>query len=393
MPKQHRTMKSQPQSAMSLDSVDDSTPSLDKMSKATSDSSTATLSLNSSSSTFSSCEEDDLLKFEKAGFAPSEQGAKKSNQMMADPSDTPLQSPRRSLHMISPRKTPRRRASACDSVAMSHSSLSTARTNNTSASTRRQASRHANVKNQSSAAMPITSFPLAADFTDQRDMVRPPSDPRSLRRRHSMESAILERRSSGTGIAPVISPRKDSYLTNTPGTQKKRALNRRKERHDQVLSKSLTMFIGERIMNASSAGRRGGADNVQRSAVKALVWRAFAIINTLTMATFVTHDMAVASKIASLDAVFKTALMFQYERIAARIPWGKVYSLEEPRVKREKSIKTVESLRSVSFLYQTFGNLQATRLYRLLFPKQQQEGFVIYGANATALDVSGGMAI
>ena len=172
--------------------------------------------------------------------------------------------------MISPRKTPRRRASACDSVAMSHSSLSTARTNNTSASTRRQASRHANVKNQSSAAMPITSFPLAADFTDQRDMVRPPSDPRSLRRRHSMESAILERRSSGTGIAPVVSPRKDSYLTNTPGTQKKRALNRRKERHDQVLSKSLTMapqlWDGkDQPTTPHRAPRRGSESMVQLS--------------------------------------------------------------------------------------------------------------------------------
>lgn len=172
--------------------------------------------------------------------------------------------------MISPRKTPRRRASACDSVAMSHSSLSTARTNNTSASTRRQASRNANVKNQCSAAMRIASLPLVADFTDQRDMIRPQSDPRSLRRRHSMESAIPERRSSGTGIAPVVSPRKVSHLTNTPGTQKKRALNRRRERHDQVLSKGLTMapqlWDGkDQPTTPHRAPRRGSYSMVQSS--------------------------------------------------------------------------------------------------------------------------------
>ena len=93
-------------------------------------------------------------------------------------------------------------------------------------------------------------------------------------------------------------------------------------------SKSFTMFIGERLMNKSQAGRKKGGDNAQRSLVKALVWRLFAICNTLTMAIFISKDLSIASKIASTDAVFKTALMFFYERVWARIGWGKEYLIE-----------------------------------------------------------------
>jgi uncharacterized membrane protein len=93
-------------------------------------------------------------------------------------------------------------------------------------------------------------------------------------------------------------------------------------------SKAFTMFLGERLMNKSQAGRKSGGDAASRSLVKALVWRLFAICNTLTMAVFVSKDLSVASKIASTDAVFKTALMFFYERVWARIDWGKEYLIE-----------------------------------------------------------------
>lgn len=93
-------------------------------------------------------------------------------------------------------------------------------------------------------------------------------------------------------------------------------------------SKSFTMFIGERLMNKSQAGRQSGGDNVGRSLAKALIWRLFAICNTLTMAVFVSKDLSVASKIAGSDAIFKTALMFVYERVWARIQWGKEYLVE-----------------------------------------------------------------
>lgn len=94
------------------------------------------------------------------------------------------------------------------------------------------------------------------------------------------------------------------------------------------LSKSFTMFLGERLMNKSKAGRKSGSESVGRSLAKALIWRLFAIANTLTMALFVAKDLSMASKIAGSDAIFKTALMFFYERAWARIDWQKEYEIE-----------------------------------------------------------------
>jgi len=93
-------------------------------------------------------------------------------------------------------------------------------------------------------------------------------------------------------------------------------------------SKSFTMFVGERLMNKSQAGRKSGADGARRSLAKALIWRLFAICNTLTMAIFISKDLSVASKIAGSDAFFKTGLMFVYERVWAKIEWGKEYQVE-----------------------------------------------------------------
>ena len=90
-------------------------------------------------------------------------------------------------------------------------------------------------------------------------------------------------------------------------------------------SKSATMFIGERLMNKSHAGRQNGADDIGRSLAKAMLWRVFAIANTLTMSFFIAKDFSMASKIAGSDAFFKTGLMFLYERIWAKIEWGKEF--------------------------------------------------------------------
>ena len=88
-------------------------------------------------------------------------------------------------------------------------------------------------------------------------------------------------------------------------------------------SKAFTMFIGERLMNKSQAGRQKGGDNARRSLVKALIWPIFAISNTLVMAISISKDLSIASKIASTDAVFNMALMFAYERFWAGVVWGK----------------------------------------------------------------------
>jgi uncharacterized membrane protein len=93
-------------------------------------------------------------------------------------------------------------------------------------------------------------------------------------------------------------------------------------------SKAFTMFVGERLMNKSQAGRKAGADSAGRSVAKALIWRLFAICNTLTVSFFFAKDLKMASKIAGSDAIFKTALMVAYERVWARIEWGKEYTIE-----------------------------------------------------------------
>lgn len=93
-------------------------------------------------------------------------------------------------------------------------------------------------------------------------------------------------------------------------------------------SKAFTMFIGERLMNKSSAGRKGGSDSASRSITKALIWRLFAICNTLTVCFFVSKDFSMASKIAGSDAIFKTFLMVAYERVWAKIEWGKEYQVD-----------------------------------------------------------------
>jgi len=93
-------------------------------------------------------------------------------------------------------------------------------------------------------------------------------------------------------------------------------------------SKAATMFIGERLMNQSQAGRKSGAESAGRSLAKALIWRLFAICNTLSVSFFISGNIKMASKIAGSDAVFKTALMFFYERFWAKVEWGKEYNIE-----------------------------------------------------------------
>jgi uncharacterized membrane protein len=88
-------------------------------------------------------------------------------------------------------------------------------------------------------------------------------------------------------------------------------------------SKLFTMFIGERLMNKSQAGRANGDESTRRSLAKAVIWRVFAMSNTGALATIISRDLSIAYQIASTDAVFKTALMYFYERMWASVEWGK----------------------------------------------------------------------
>lgn len=89
--------------------------------------------------------------------------------------------------------------------------------------------------------------------------------------------------------------------------------------------KALTMFLGECLLNKCSIGRNEGVDSTGRSIAKAVIWRLFAICNTLSVCFFVSKDLDMASKVAGCDAVFKTFLMVVYERVWANIKWGKSF--------------------------------------------------------------------
>jgi len=91
-----------------------------------------------------------------------------------------------------------------------------------------------------------------------------------------------------------------------------------------LCSKSVTMFLGERLWNNVKWGKDGSGDSQKRSIAKALAWRAFAATNTLFASIVLTKGKAgVAGKIAGTDSVIKTILFYFYERVWAVVPWGK----------------------------------------------------------------------
>ncbi|CAM9931239.1 unnamed protein product, partial [Sphacelaria rigidula] len=93
------------------------------------------------------------------------------------------------------------------------------------------------------------------------------------------------------------------------------------------LTKSFTMFAGERLWNNVKWGQEKTGDSAKRSLAKATLWRLFAASNTLICGIFLAKDLSVASKIAGSDTVFKTALFFVNERAWASVAWGKQYEL------------------------------------------------------------------
>ena len=96
-----------------------------------------------------------------------------------------------------------------------------------------------------------------------------------------------------------------------------------------LFSKSITMFLGERLWNNVQWGREDTGDSAKRSLAKAIAWRIFAACNTFFAAIVLNKGkegaMGVAGKIAGTDSVFKTVLFFFYERAWAIVSWGKEF--------------------------------------------------------------------
>jgi uncharacterized membrane protein len=118
-----------------------------------------------------------------------------------------------------------------------------------------------------------------------------------------------------------------------------------------LCSKSVTMFLGERLWNKVDWGKDKGEDSSKRSLVKALAWRVFAAFNTLFASIVITKGSAgTAGKIAGTDTVVKTVLFFFYERAWAKIAWGKqTIQSDETEVKSVKqSSEDTDDIGSVS---------------------------------------------
>lgn len=62
----------------------------------------------------------------------------------------------------------------------------------------------------------------------------------------------------------------------------------------------------------------------RRSLAKALSWRVFATLITMTVAFSLTKEIAFAVEIGLLDTFAKIAIYFAHERIWQRIPYGKL---------------------------------------------------------------------
>jgi len=59
-----------------------------------------------------------------------------------------------------------------------------------------------------------------------------------------------------------------------------------------------------------------------RSLVKGVSWRATGTLDTILVATFVTHDFSTALKIGAVEVFTKIALYYGHERIWQKIKWG-----------------------------------------------------------------------
>ena len=89
------------------------------------------------------------------------------------------------------------------------------------------------------------------------------------------------------------------------------------------LSKSATMFFGERLFNKVKIARTGSGESLSRSIAKALIWRAVAFVNTAVVSGAIVGSAGVGSLIALSDSIFKTSLMVVYDQFWNRIDWGK----------------------------------------------------------------------
>lgn len=60
-----------------------------------------------------------------------------------------------------------------------------------------------------------------------------------------------------------------------------------------------------------------------RSLAKAVSWRLLGSCDTFVLGLLVTHNLAFAGSIASIETVTKIVLYYFHERLWATVPWGR----------------------------------------------------------------------
>ena len=81
-----------------------------------------------------------------------------------------------------------------------------------------------------------------------------------------------------------------------------------------------------------------------RSLIKGISWRITGTVDTIVVASFVTHDFSTALKIGAVEVFTKIALYYGHERVWQKIGWGKPvidarWNLEKPA--KESHLRSV----------------------------------------------------
>ncbi|MBC3847449.1 DUF2061 domain-containing protein [Winogradskyella echinorum] len=83
-----------------------------------------------------------------------------------------------------------------------------------------------------------------------------------------------------------------------------------------VIQADLSLKKDEKGLNSSQ-------ENIKRSIVKTISWRAVGTIATVTISYIITGTMALAFSIGGIELVSKMVLYFFHERAWNNIKWGK----------------------------------------------------------------------
>lgn len=85
---------------------------------------------------------------------------------------------------------------------------------------------------------------------------------------------------------------------------------------ESVIQRDLSIKKEEKVSKDSQ-------ENIKRSLVKTISWRAVGTITTVSISYIITGTMALAFSIGGIELVSKMLLYFFHERAWEKIKWGK----------------------------------------------------------------------